>query len=115
MADDAIASAAVYSDTDGDRLNPELKMVMTLMVMINEGEDLGSVSDGQKEVEAPVIVWESNGRRVLMNDYEDRGYISLLFFRTEKAAISLALMRIILLCHWKYGLSGYSVIIREGE
>jgi hypothetical protein len=79
MADDAIASAAVYSDIDGDRLNPELKMVMTLMAMIDEGEDLGSVSDGQKEVEVPVIVWESNGRRVLMNDYEDRGYFTAAF------------------------------------
>jgi hypothetical protein len=79
MADDAIASGAVCSDIDGDRLNPELKMVMSLMAMINEGEHHSSESDGQEEVEVPVIVWESNGRRVLMNDYEDPEYFTAAF------------------------------------
>ena len=66
-------------DIDGDRLNPELKMVMSLIAMINEGEHHSSESDGQKEVEVPVIVWESNGRRVLMNDYEDPEYFTAAF------------------------------------
>src|SRR5271163_572194 len=71
MADGTIASGAVYSDVEGHRQNPELKMVMALMEMIDRPGERTSDADASEAVEIPVITWVSDGRPVLMNDYED--------------------------------------------
>ena len=79
MADGTIASGAVYSDVEGQRQNPELKMIMALMEMIGKPQEDTSDIDVQEPVEIPVITWVSNGRRVLMNDYDDAEYFTGAF------------------------------------
>jgi hypothetical protein len=39
MADGTIASGTVYSDVEGQRQNPELKMVLALMDLITESDE----------------------------------------------------------------------------
>jgi hypothetical protein len=80
MADGTIASGAVYSDVEGERQNPELKMVMALMDMMNKSEGT-SDADTQQAVEIPVITWVGDGRRrpALMNDYEEPEYFTGAF------------------------------------
>src|SRR6266850_4163261 len=73
MADGDIASGAVYSDIEGRRQVPELKMVMALMEMVDRQRE------GEHGDRIPVITWVSNGRRVLMNDYEDPEYFTGAF------------------------------------
>ncbi|TMD61399.1 MAG: hypothetical protein E6I91_17785 [Chloroflexi bacterium] len=46
MADGTIASGAVYSDIEGQRQNPELKMVVALMEMINNRGECTNGKDG---------------------------------------------------------------------
>ena len=71
IADGTIArSGAVYSDVEGQRQNPELKMIIALMEMINKPGECTSDADAQEAVEIPVITWVGDGRHVLMNDYE---------------------------------------------
>jgi hypothetical protein len=53
MADDAIASGAVFSDIDGDRLIPELKMVMSLLAMILTKETIAVLSRSRMIKERP--------------------------------------------------------------
>jgi hypothetical protein len=72
MADGTIASGAVYSDVEGQRQIPELKMVMALMEMVDRPQ--GSEQADQ----VPVITWAGNGH-VLMNDYEDSEYFTGAF------------------------------------
>jgi len=79
MADGTIASGAVYSDVDGERQNPELKMVMALMELINKPGERLSDADARNAVEVPVIAWVGDGRHVLMNDYEDPEYFTGAF------------------------------------
>src|SRR5271155_458049 len=79
MADGTIASGAVYSDVEGHRQNPELKMVMALMEMINKPVESTSGADTRNSVEIPVITWVGDGRPVLMNDYEDPEYFTGAF------------------------------------
>jgi hypothetical protein len=95
MADGTIASGAVYSDVEGQRLNPELKMIMALLEMTAEPSEgisntnvqepvetpVISISNTnvQEPVETPVIMWVSDGPRVLMNDYEDAEYFTGAF------------------------------------
>src|SRR5579871_3512422 len=83
MADGTIASGVVYSDVEGQRMNPELKMVMALMEMTAESREGISVSDTDAHepgpAEIPVITWANDGRRVLMNDYEDAEYFTGAF------------------------------------
>ena len=78
MADGTIASGAVYSDVEGQRLNPELKMVTALMEMIRERE-CTTDADAREAVQVPVITWVADGPRVLMNDYEDPQYFTGAF------------------------------------
>jgi hypothetical protein len=79
MADNTIASGAVYSDVEGQRQNPELKMIMALMEMINKPGECTSNANAQETVEIPVITWVGDGRHVLMNDYEDAEYFTGAF------------------------------------
>src|SRR5271168_827553 len=79
MADGTIASGAVYSDVEGHRQNPELKIVMALMEMINKPGESTSGADTRNSVEIPVITWVGDGRPVLMNDYEDPEYFTGAF------------------------------------
>jgi hypothetical protein len=79
MADGTIASGAVYSDVEGQRQNPELKMITALMAMINKPGESTSDADTRDAVEIPVITWIGNGHRVLMNDYEDPEYFTGAF------------------------------------
>ena len=79
MAHGTIASGAVYSDVEGQRLNPELKMIMALMEMIGKPMEGISDADMRAPVETPVIAWVGDGRRVLMNDYEDAEYFTGAF------------------------------------
>ena len=79
MADGTIASGAVYSDVEGQRQNPELKMIMALMEMIDKPGEGISDTRVQEPVEIPVITWVGDGRRVLMNDYEDAEYFTGAF------------------------------------
>jgi hypothetical protein len=80
MADGTIASGAVYSDVEGHRQNPELKMVLALMDMITKSDERQSNADGAREtVEVPVITWKGDGTQVLMNDYEDAEYFTGAF------------------------------------
>jgi hypothetical protein len=72
LADGAIASGAVYSDVEGQRHIPELKMVMALMEMVDRPQE------GEQADQIPVIKWVGN-RRVLMNDYEDSEYFTGAF------------------------------------
>ena len=50
-------SLAVYSDVEGQRQNPELKMIIALMEIINKPEERTSNADAQEAVEIPVITW----------------------------------------------------------
>jgi hypothetical protein len=84
MADGTIASGAVYSDVNGQRQSPELKMVNTLMTMMNKSRARSSdtVPDhhSERQEQMPVITWvNNNGRPALMNDYEDREYFTGAF------------------------------------
>lgn len=79
MADGTIASGVVYSDVKGERQNPELKMVMALMDMVNKPEEGTSDADAQQAVEIPVITWVGDGRPVLMNNYEEPEYFTSAF------------------------------------
>jgi len=79
MADGTIASGAVYSDVEGQRLNPELKMIMALMEMTAEPREGISDTNVQESAETPVITWVNDGPRVLMNDYEDAEYFTGAF------------------------------------
>lgn len=79
MADGTIASGAVYSDVEGQRQNPELKMIMALMEMLHKPGECIPDAHSQEPVEVPVITWTSDGRRVLMNDYEDAEYFTGAF------------------------------------
>ena len=80
IADGTIArSGAVYSDVEGQRQNPELKMIIALMEIINKPEERTSNADAQEAVEIPVITWVGDGRHVLMNDYEDPEYFTGAF------------------------------------
>ena len=79
MADGGIASGAVYSDVEGQRQNPELKMVMTLMEMMDKPGEGSADANGQQAVEIPVITWVGNGQHVLMNDYEDPEFFTGAF------------------------------------
>src|SRR6202046_3836714 len=72
MADGTIASGAVYSDVEGQRQIPELKMVMALMEMVDRPRG------GEQGDQVPVITWVGNGH-VLMNDYEDPEYFTGAF------------------------------------
>jgi hypothetical protein len=54
MADGTIASGAVYSDVEGERQNPELKMIMALMEMINKPGECASDADVREPVEIPM-------------------------------------------------------------
>ena len=79
MAKDTIASGAVYSDVEGHRQNPELKMVMALKEMLDRpGETLIDVNTA-KAAEVPLISWVGEGPRVLMNDYEDAEFFTGAF------------------------------------
>ena len=77
MADGTIASGAVYSDVEGQRQNPELKMVMALMKMMDKPREGTSGADTEQSEQIPVITW--SGRQVLMNDYEDTEYFTGAF------------------------------------
>ncbi len=79
MADGTIASGAVYSDVEGQRQSPELKMIMALMEMIDKPGEGISDADVQEPVKIPAISWVGDGRRVLMNDYEDAEYFTGAF------------------------------------
>src|SRR5947209_20380156 len=70
---------AVYSDVEGQRQNPELKMIMALMEMIDKPGEGISDTRVQERVEIPVITWVGDGRRVLMNVYEDAEYFTAAF------------------------------------
>lgn len=76
MADGAIASGAVYSDVEGQRQLPELKMVTALMEMMDRP---GEGMDAERAEQIPVITYVADGRRVLMNDYEDLEYFTGAF------------------------------------
>jgi hypothetical protein len=90
MADNTIASGAVYSDVEGHRQNPELKMVMALTKIMNKSQestpdtnadvdvnaDVNTNTDPEHAEEIPVISWVTDGHRVLMNDYEDQDYFT---------------------------------------
>ena len=81
MADGTIASGVVYSDVEGQlRQNPELKMVTALLKMINKPRQDTADVDAQEEDPTPVITWVGDqGRRVLMNDYEDSEFFTGAF------------------------------------
>ena len=82
MADNTIASGAVYSDIEGERLNPELKMVLTLSDMLMDSERHSSDSVTSSEVGGegtPVISWKGNGRLPLINDYDDSEFFTGAF------------------------------------
>jgi len=79
MADGTIASGAVYSDVEGQRQNPELKMIMALMEMIDKPGEGISDTRVQEPAEIPVITWVGDGHPVLMNDYEDAEYFTGAF------------------------------------
>jgi hypothetical protein len=80
MADGTIASGVVYSDVEGQRQNPELKMVTALLKMINKPRQDTADADAQEEDPTPVITWVGDkGRRVLMNDYEDSEFFTGAF------------------------------------
>jgi hypothetical protein len=79
MADGIIASGAVHSDVEGERLNPELKMVVALMDLINKPDQCPSDADAREAAEVPVITWKGNGTQILMNDYEDAEYFTAAF------------------------------------
>ena len=49
MADGTIASGAVYSDVEGERQNPELKMVMALMEMMDKPGERMSDADAPED------------------------------------------------------------------
>jgi hypothetical protein len=49
MADGTIASGAVYSDAEGQRQNPELKMVLALMDLITKSDGRQSNAGGARE------------------------------------------------------------------
>lgn len=82
MADNTIASGAVYSDVEGERLNPELKMVLTLSDMLMDSDRRSSDGVTSSEVGGegtPVISWAGNGRLPLINDYEDSEFFTGAF------------------------------------
>jgi len=80
MADGTIASGVVYSDVEGQRQNPDLKMVTALLKMINKPDQDTANLDAQEEDPTPVITWVGDqGRRVLMNDYEDSEFFTGAF------------------------------------
>jgi hypothetical protein len=79
MADGTIASGAVYSDVEGHRQNPELKMVMALKEMLDRPGDSPPDEDSAEAEEVPVITWTGEGPRVLMNDYKDAEYFTGAF------------------------------------
>jgi hypothetical protein len=79
MADDTIASGAVYCDVEGQRQSPELKMVMALMEMLDKPDESVSDADSRQHVEIPVITWVGEGRRVLLNDYDNPEYFTGAF------------------------------------
>jgi len=80
MVDGTIASGVVYGDVEGQRQNPELKMVTALLKMINKPRQDTANADGQEEDSTPVITWVGDhGRRVLMNDYEDSEFFTGAF------------------------------------
>jgi hypothetical protein len=79
MADGRIASGAVYSDVEGQRLNPELKMVMALTEMMNEQQESTSNAHVGQTEGKPVITWTGGDRNALMNDYEDRDFFTSAF------------------------------------
>src|SRR6267378_2033232 len=80
MAEGTIASGVVYSDVEGQRQNPELKMVTALLKMINKPHQDTADVDAQEEDPTPVITWVGDqGRRVLMNDYEDSEFFTGAF------------------------------------
>ena len=79
MADGTIASGVVYSDVEGQRQIPELKMVTALMSMMDKPREGSSDTDAQQVVETPVITWTGNGQHVLMNDYEDAEFFTGAF------------------------------------
>jgi hypothetical protein len=81
MANGTIASSAVYSDIEGERLNPELKIVIALMEMMEEpGErSFDADAEAQQATEVPVITWGGNSRHVLMNDYSEPEFFTGAF------------------------------------
>jgi hypothetical protein len=79
MANNTIASGAVYSDIDGQRQNPELQMVTALMKMLEGPRETTSDADAQRPVDIPVITWTGGNRLNLMNDYEDPEYFTGAF------------------------------------
>ena len=76
MADGTIASGVVYSDVEGQRQIPELKMVTALMSMMDKPREDSSDTYAQQ---TPVITWTGNGQHVLMNDYEDTDFFTGAF------------------------------------
>lgn len=79
MADGTIASGAVYSDVEGERLNPELKMVLSLMELLNNCDDPNEDAPARQATEVPVVTWVGDGTQRLMNDYEDAEYFTGAF------------------------------------
>jgi hypothetical protein len=79
MADGTIASGVVYSDVEGQRQIPELKMVTALINMMDKPGEGSSDTDAQQAVKTPVITWTENGHHVLMNDYEDAEFFTGAF------------------------------------
>ena len=77
MADGTIASGAVYSDVEGHRQNPELKIVIALKEMLDGPSETLPDADSAEAAEVPVINWV--GDRVLMNDYEDAEFFTGAF------------------------------------
>ena len=55
LAEDTIASGAVYSDVEGHRQNPELKMVMALKEMLDRPDETLIDADAAEAAEVPVI------------------------------------------------------------
>lgn len=71
MADDTIASGAVYSDIESERQLPELQIVTALVDMMGKDEDGQLESTGSEEMQVPVISYQRKKRLTLLSDYDN--------------------------------------------
>jgi len=75
MGDNEIGSGAVYSDVEGQRLNPELKMIAALTEMLHSSDNRTTPNS----TEIPVIQWTSEKKPILLNDYDDAAFFTGAF------------------------------------
>jgi Domain of unknown function (DUF6570) len=83
QASDSISTGCIYSDVESTQQRPELKIVSTILNIEKErfereapANSRGESSTSRYIEDIPVIRYVSNGRSVLMNDWQDPEYFT---------------------------------------